>query len=68
MVESGIKPNEEISKVFGEVKINRSIKGIVLNIDKPNKELLIEKQFEKGSEYKEILDCLPSDDPRYNIY
>jgi hypothetical protein len=64
MVESGIKPNDEITKAFGEVKINRTLKGLVLNIDKSNKDLFIEKQFDKGSEYKEILDCLPNDDPR----
>jgi hypothetical protein len=65
MVESGIKPNEEISKAFGELKINRSIKGLVLTIDKTNKELQIEKQLEKGCDYKEIFDSLPNDDPRY---
>jgi hypothetical protein len=65
MVESGIKPAEEITKAFGELKINRAIKGIVLSIDDKNKELLIEKQFEKGSEFKDIYDSLPSNDPRY---
>jgi hypothetical protein len=63
-MESLIKPNEEILKLYGELKINRSIKGFILSLDSSNKELLIEKQFEKGSEFKEILDYLPKDDPR----
>jgi hypothetical protein len=64
MVESGIKPGEEITKAFGEVKINRSIKGITLSIDDGNKVLLLQKEFEKGADYKEIFDTLPSNDPR----
>jgi hypothetical protein len=64
MVESGIKPNEEISKIFNEVKINRTLKGMVLAIESSNKDLIVEKEFSKEAEYKEIFDSLPKDEPR----
>ena len=64
MVTSGINATDEITKAFGEVKINRSSKGLVLSIDSNNKELLLEKLLDKGCEYKEILEYLPKDDPR----
>ena len=66
MVDSGIKPTSEIMAAFNELKIERTIKCLVLKIDSSNKGLEIDFSVDKASfNYNELADRLPKDDPRF---
>jgi hypothetical protein len=66
MVDSGIKPNSDITTAYNELKIERTIKCLVLKIDKSNTGLEIDFQEDKSSfNYSELANKLPKDDPRF---
>ncbi len=65
MVDSGIKPNEDIVKAFNDLKLNRIHKCIILTLDKTNQHLELEFIGDKTFEYKDLVDKLPNNDPRY---
>ena len=66
MVDSGIKPNSDITTAFNELKIERSIRCLVLKIDKTNTGLEIDFKEDKTTfNYNELAEKLPKDDPRF---
>jgi cofilin len=65
MVDSGIKCNSEITAAFNELKIERTLKCLVLKIDKANTGLEIDFQEDKTFDYSQLVDKLPKDDPRF---
>jgi cofilin len=65
MVDSGIKCNSDITAAFNELKIERTLKCLVLKIDKANTGLEIDFKEDKTFNYSELAEKLPKDDPRF---
>jgi hypothetical protein len=66
MVDSGIKTDDIITSTFNDLKLNRTLKCIILNIDSSS-QLSIEFKGDKTFQYKDLVDKLPKSDPRYNF-
>lgn len=63
---SGLKASEEIVEIYKELKTSK-IKGLIFSIDSTN-QLHFEQKLEKGFEYKQLLDLLPQNEPRFVFY
>ena len=63
---SGLKASEEIIEIYKELKTSK-IKGLIFSIDSTN-QLHFEQKLEKGFEYKQLLDLLPQNEPRFVFY
>jgi hypothetical protein len=63
---TGLKPSDEIIDIYKELKTSK-IKGLIFTIDSSN-QLHFEQKIEKGFEYKQLLDLLPQNEPRFIFY
>jgi hypothetical protein len=61
---SGIKPEEDLVKIYNELKINRTLKCIILTINKDNNGLEVAFTGDNTFSYKDLFEHLPDNDAR----
>ena len=68
MVSVGITPTEEQVTLYNQLKVDKSIRGIILALNKDRNGLEIEHTFDRETTIKDLHSKLPNNNCRYVIW